>query len=653
MLTDFGVGLITDRERLMARGITVLGLTEEAATSGSSSASGTRLYMAPELLTGHTPTIQSDVYALGVMLYQVAIGDLDRPLAPGWERDVGDGLLREDIADFADGRPRHRPRSALEVAERLRTLDERRAAREADRRAREETQRSARRRRLLTGAAAVSAVFLLVVSVLAFQAVRARADAERGQAQAEQLIDVLLGDLHESLEKIGRLDLLEQAARGSQAYFDSLDERQEPSAVTFKRGITLLNIGDVLLKQGDTAAARTSYEAARELFTSSIARDPDTYGLRDGLRRSRVKLGRALSRQGETAAALETLRSALGEAESLAAREPRDEQRSFGLAECHYWICLVEDQAGNREMALAACRSAVDSLASPDTSKETPWRHSLVTLDSRILIGGMLRMLKQGDAALEEFRQARSMAQHLALQNPGNAIWPQKLAWIHFQTGVLHLYHLRDADAALADFTAARVAYQQLTATDPTETLWRDHLAEILNLSSRIDLRRGETRSAMGFFAEAVEILEGLVAADSSHRSRLGLLARVHQSMARAHTQLGDHAAAVTSFATAVDLNGRVAAVAGDDPQAQNYLSWSHVLLGDAYARRGEREQARLEWTRAVGIIEPVTARSDTMSFRDTHAQALLKLGRLVTSSPAAAPAVVTMMPRRAATSPY
>ena len=37
--------------------------------------------------------MQADVYALGVMLYQLVIADLERPLAPGWRRDVADELL--------------------------------------------------------------------------------------------------------------------------------------------------------------------------------------------------------------------------------------------------------------------------------------------------------------------------------------------------------------------------------------------------------------------------------------------------------------------------------------------------------------------------------------------------------------------------------
>ena len=57
---------------------------------------GTLMYMAPEILAGHSPSITSDVYSLGIILYQLAIGDLRRPLSAEWEAGIDDPLLRED-----------------------------------------------------------------------------------------------------------------------------------------------------------------------------------------------------------------------------------------------------------------------------------------------------------------------------------------------------------------------------------------------------------------------------------------------------------------------------------------------------------------------------------------------------------------------------
>ena len=125
-LTDFGSGHLLDPKRLDEAGITALGFTVSHAGAGNSSV-GTPLYIAPELFSGQAPTVQSDVYALGVMLYQLLAGDLARPMASGWEQDIGDELLCEDIRLATDGNPGRRLSSATELAARLRGMDRRRA----------------------------------------------------------------------------------------------------------------------------------------------------------------------------------------------------------------------------------------------------------------------------------------------------------------------------------------------------------------------------------------------------------------------------------------------------------------------------------------------------------------------------------------------
>ncbi|HEX2568846.1 MAG TPA: protein kinase [Polyangia bacterium] len=80
-LSDFGIGLLTDRERLRAEGITALGFTAPAGGADLPSAeagAGTLRYMAPELMAGKPPTIQADIYSLGVLIYQLVAGDFDR-----------------------------------------------------------------------------------------------------------------------------------------------------------------------------------------------------------------------------------------------------------------------------------------------------------------------------------------------------------------------------------------------------------------------------------------------------------------------------------------------------------------------------------------------------------------------------------------------
>ena len=127
-VADFGSGGLLDSARLAELGITNLGFTRSEDVV-SNNLTGTLMYLAPEVLAGHAPTAAADVYALGVMLYQMLAGDFRKPLSPGWEADIADPLIREDIADAACGDPAKRLNSVAALVERLETLGQRRVNR--------------------------------------------------------------------------------------------------------------------------------------------------------------------------------------------------------------------------------------------------------------------------------------------------------------------------------------------------------------------------------------------------------------------------------------------------------------------------------------------------------------------------------------------
>lgn len=127
-VADFGSGNLLQQESLLRLGITRLGFTQTQGASKDSDA-GTPLYLAPEVISGSSATALSDVYALGIVLYQLIVGHLRKPLAAGWERDIADEVLRGDIAAAVDGNPLRRLPSARALADRLRNLDQRREER--------------------------------------------------------------------------------------------------------------------------------------------------------------------------------------------------------------------------------------------------------------------------------------------------------------------------------------------------------------------------------------------------------------------------------------------------------------------------------------------------------------------------------------------
>ena len=208
-LCDFGVGRIMDAARLRELGITQVGFTQTIALEAR--AGGTLLYLAPELLSGGVPSVQSDVFALGVLLYQMVTCEFGKPMPHGWEEGVADELLRQDIADATHGARERRIASASILADRLRGLEARRAELQRHRaeqaqlaRARAAEERASLRRPWVI---AISAVFLAGLVVAMYLAVKVRNEGVRAKEEArlaEAFNDFLSRDiLHSTGTQIG------------------------------------------------------------------------------------------------------------------------------------------------------------------------------------------------------------------------------------------------------------------------------------------------------------------------------------------------------------------------------------------------------------------------------------------------------------------
>ena len=182
-LTDFGIGQVLSEEYLS--GMTRAGFTQTLLNGSSSSAAGTHLYMAPELLAGKPASARSDIYSLGVVLYQLLIGDFSHAVTIDWARRITDPLLREDLEKCFAGDPQERFGSAAELARNLRTLPERRA--ELDRRQAGLAlrERAAYRRGLIraAGLAAVVVALVACLAVVALHQSRSAEDARKNEAQ--------------------------------------------------------------------------------------------------------------------------------------------------------------------------------------------------------------------------------------------------------------------------------------------------------------------------------------------------------------------------------------------------------------------------------------------------------------------------------------
>ncbi len=233
-LADFGIGTITDEAQLAQRNIPVSGFTVDVKLLRDES--GSQMYAPPELLAGKPFTMLGDVYSLGVLLYQMVAGDLDRPLAQGWESDVRDPLLREDIAACVEGHEQQRLGSAQGLANRLESLPARR--------------RSSRRRTVIRIAAAASTVLAMLLAVATTWGLREGALRDRAESEAEKATEILnfLQDMLASADPWRNrgpnakvVDALDDAAADLESRFD--DKPSVKAALHATLGWTYKKLG--------------------------------------------------------------------------------------------------------------------------------------------------------------------------------------------------------------------------------------------------------------------------------------------------------------------------------------------------------------------------------------------------------------------------
>ena len=445
-------------------------------------------YAAPEQLQGGEVSTATDVYALGVLLFRLLgerlplEGPADNTLAQ-WQAVIEQIPPRlSDVVMQAGGPDATRRARALRgdldtlVARALKKQPAERYANAAaladDLRrhlahepisARPDTwayrsSRFLRRHRWAVGAGALAASALATSTALAVSAAR---QAHQQQAQAEGLIEFMLGDLPAKLKPVGRLDALDAV--------------------------------------GDQALAYYAAQAPGSLDAASLARRARALHLMGEITEQTGRLDDAARRFAEADASTA----------ELLARHPGDPEHLFNHSQSAYWVGFVARRRGLQAEAEAAFLR-YQSLAQRLTQQapqNMDWRVEAAYASQNL---GVLQLETGRPAdALARFEQTLQAWQTVVPARPAAAIdLANTLGWVSKAHEARH-----DAAAAIAAQRAKFAALERVP--DATRNREVQYLAGVAHYDiGRLQLAQGQPGEALGSLQAALGLFDGLVRLD-------------------------------------------------------------------------------------------------------------------------------------------
>jgi len=445
---------------------------------------GTLAYMSPEQARGEPATPASDLYSFGLLLQELYTGQPPYP-------ETGDAAALLDHARRGNVPPPAGLDADLtRLIQRLKALApaERPTAIDTRDRLRWIAAKPRRRLRRVFVAAAITLAALAGVKYFVdlraerTVAIEARRDAEGRRKQAEDLIGFMLGDLRKKLEKVGRLEILDDVGAKAMDYFASVPESSLSDEELAQRSAALYQIGDVRITQGRLA------EAEKPLAQS------------------------------------------LALAKTLADRHPDDGQRLYDLAQSHFWMGFVDWRQRRLDDALVHFREYLriaTRLVTIDASN-VDWQLELASASSNI--GSVLE--EQGDlgGALERFRATQVIERRLLEKRPDDTSLIRAAASSNNAIGAVLQAKGELADS-LSHHRAELALQEDLVRREPGTARWRQYLGVSNNRVGSLLEAQGQMPDAAAHIEKSLAIARDLAAEDPANVDWQRELGRSHYRM--------------------------------------------------------------------------------------------------------------------------
>jgi serine/threonine-protein kinase len=642
-LTDFGIGQVISEEVLSR--LTRSGFTQTIAES--STRSGTQLYMAPELFSGKPASIRSDIYALGVVLYQLLVGDFSRAVTTDWAKQITDPLLREDLEKCFAGDPQERFAGAGQLAEQLRRLEERRAESDRQQAILRQRERAAYRQGIMRTTALAMVVIALVSGLAVYSFVqRHKADRKTKEAsrerkaaqeqaqiaetrrlaaqtsekkandardQADGLINFMLHDLRDKLEPIGRLDVLDDVAKKAKEYLDGLSKELVTESRQGQQAEMLVNLGDVRVAQGKLREALAAYEQSLAIAKRLANGDKSNIGWQLAIALSYDRLGDVLVGQGKLPAALDAYQQTLAIARRLAQRDKSKTGLQRDLSVSYEKTGEVLMTQGKLPEALDAYQQSLkirQFLAEQDKSN-AGWQRDLSVGYEKT--GDVLAAQGKLQEASDAYQQSLKIRQTLAERDKSNAVWQQDLSIGYNKVGDV-LVARGKLPEALDAYQRSIAIFKRLVEQDIFNSGWRRALSVSYDRLGEVLRAQGKLPEALDAYEQSLKIRQLLAEQDKSNTGWQQDLSVSYNSVGDVLLMQGKPSEALDAFQRSLEIRQRLAEQDKSNSGWQRDLSVSYIKLGDVLGVQGKPSEALDAFQQSLKISQKLAEQDKTNS---------------------------------------
>ncbi|MBN8742441.1 MAG: hypothetical protein BGP24_13610 [Lysobacterales bacterium 69-70] len=661
-----------DMPRLLDFGVAALLQQRDSTVTREGAAAMTPAYAAPEQLRGEAVTTATDVYALGLVLYEtltgrhpfrksggrehellqaIATGDATRP---SQQVDAASPLRAADLRGDLDNivltaierEPGRRYRSVRELADDLRAWLDGRPVSARPQTWTYLTRKFVARHRAAAATAAVAALALLAASAVALRqahiAVQQRERAQQRFDEVRRFANNLLFDYHEGIQKLaGSLPMQQRLVRDGIGYLERLQaEAGDDPDLWREIAAGYLKVGDLQgnpygANLGDFAGAAQSYVRAGAALARAEAQG-ETAATR--LWRARLLLRDAYLHYQNTELdpARERTREALSLFDALHAAAPGDLDTTIEYSDA---LDLYGELTGMRS---GDGKPDADGARRHQLRAAELRRAALVTApgDKRLRYAVYNSQLREGayrvdrnemDQAETALTEALRLIRELVADDPDDTYRRREIGVV-----LVRLVQVQDAlgklDASVESALQAVTLMEGMLARDPDNDSMREGVTSTTGWAARQLVRAGRAGEALPMVRRQIAVNQTRLRAAPDNPAIRYDLSLAYRRLGEQRAAVRDYAGAIQAHRTALDTQRELAALSADYAAG---VALSHWHLGRAELGAGRVAAARAALTEATDRLGAlVAAQSIGPSYSEDLADTYVSLAQAWAAAP-------------------